>query len=170
MTKSIAELDAIRRGCRRLVTTRALAAAATSVVPIPGIDIAADVGLLTSILTQVNERFGLSEQQVDKLDPGAAEKVLLLAAGLGNGVIGRAVSRQIISVMLKRVAKRLAVGSTAKFLPFAGSALAAGLGFSAMKLAGDAHVEDCYRTARALLDDRAMDGAIGARPAIGPKS
>jgi uncharacterized protein (DUF2062 family) len=52
------------------------------------------------------------------------------------------------------VAKRLAVGSAAKFVPFAGSALAAGLGFSAMKLAGNAHIEDCYRTARALIVDR----------------
>ena len=158
MTQSIAELDAIRRDCRHLVTTRSLAAAAASVVPIPGVDIAADVGLLTSILTQVNERFGLSEKQIEKLDPGAAEKVLLLAAGLGNGVIGRAVSKRIISVVLKRVAKRLAVGSAAKFVPFAGSALAAGLGFSAMKLAGNAHVDDCYRTARALFDDQAVGG------------
>jgi uncharacterized protein (DUF697 family) len=161
MTKSIAELDAIRRECRRLVTTRSLAAAAVSVVPIPGVDIAADVGLLTSILTQVNERFGLSEKQIEKLDPGAAEQVLLLAAGLGNGVIGRAVSKQLISAVLKRVAKRLAVGSAAKFVPFAGSALAAGLGFSAMKLAGNAHVEDCYRTARALLDGQAAAGEAG---------
>ena len=166
MTKSIAELDAIRRACRRLVTTRALAAAATSVVPIPGLDIAADVGLLTSILTQVNERFGLSEKQIEKLDPGAAEKVLLLAAGLGNGVIGRAVSRQIISVVLKRVAKRMAVGSAAKFVPIVGSALAAGLGFSAIKLAGNAHVEDCYRTARTLYDERVCGGAPGSQSAI----
>ncbi len=111
-----------------------------------------DVGLLTSLLKRINERFGLSEQQVERMDPGAVRKVLLVAAGLGNGAIGRALSRQIVSMVLKRVAKRLAVGSAAKFVPFAGSALAAGLGFSAMKLAGNAHIEDCYRTALALLD------------------
>ena len=170
MTRSIAELDAIRRDCRRLVTTRSLAAAAASVVPIPGVDIAADVGLLTSILSQVNERFGLSEKQIEKLDPGAAEKVLLLAAGLGNGVIGRAVSKRLISVVLKRVAKRLAVGSAAKFVPFAGSALAAGLGFSAMKLAGNAHVDDCYRTARALLDGQAAAGGAVQGSALKARS
>lgn len=139
MIKDLSALEEVRRRCRRLVTTRSLAAAATSIVPIPGIDIARDVALLTSLLTQINERFGLSEKQVERMDPGAAQKALLVAAGLGNGVIGRAVSRQIISVVLKRVAKRLSVGSAAKFVPFAGSALAAGLGFSAMKLAGNAH-------------------------------
>lgn len=152
MLKDIHELDKARRDCRRLVTTRALAAAATSVVPIPGVDIAVDVGLLTSLLAQINERFGLSEKQIERLDPGAAQKALLVAAGLGNGVIGRAISKRLISIVLARVAKRIAVGSAAKYVPFAGSAIAAGLGFSAMKLAGHAHIEDCYRTARALLD------------------
>ncbi len=153
MIRDFAELDRVRGECRKLVTTRALAAAATSVIPIPGIDIAADVGLLTSLLGQINERFGLSERQIERLDPHTGQKALLIAAGLGNGVIGRAVSKRIVSVLLRRVAKRLVVGSAAKFVPFAGSALAAALGFSAMKLAGNAHVEDCYRTARALLDE-----------------
>jgi uncharacterized protein (DUF697 family) len=154
MIEDIAALDEVRLSCRRLVTARSLAAAATSVVPIPGIDIATDVALLTHLLTQINERFGLSEKQIERMDPGAAQKALLVAAGLGNGVIGRAVSRRIVSVVLKRVAKRLAVGSAAKLVPFAGSALAAGLGFSAMKVAGNAHIEDCYRTVRALIVDR----------------
>lgn len=153
MIKNLTELEEARRACRRLVTTRALAAAATSVVPIPGVDIVADVGLLTSLLARINDRFGLSEAQVERLDPSAAQKALFVAAGLGNGVIGRAVSRQIIAIVLKRAAKRLAIGSAAKFVPLAGSALAAGLGFSAIRLAGHAHIEDCYRTARALLPD-----------------
>jgi uncharacterized protein (DUF697 family) len=155
MIRDVAQLDQIRSECRKLVSKRALAAAATSVIPIPGIDIAADVGLLTSLLAKINERFGLSERQIERLDPQAGQKALLIAAGLGNGVIGRAVSKRIVSIVIRRVAKRLAVGSAAKFVPFAGSALAAGLGFSAMKLAGNSHIEDCYRTARALLEDGA---------------
>ena len=153
MITTIAELDKARTECRRLVTSRALAAAATSIVPIPGLDIAADIGLLTSILGRINERFGLSEAQIERLDPGVAEKALIVAAGLGNGLIGRAISKRLIALALKRVAKRLAVGSAAKFIPVAGTVLAAGLGYGAMKVAGNAHIEDCYRTARALIDD-----------------
>jgi uncharacterized protein (DUF697 family) len=100
MIEDIAALEEVCLSCRRLVTARSLAAAATSVVPIPGIDIATDVALLTRLLTQINERFGLSEKQIERMDPGAAQKALLVAAGLGNGVIGRAVSRRIISVVL----------------------------------------------------------------------
>ncbi len=151
MIETVAELERVRAQCRRLVTGRALAAAATSVVPIPGLDIAADIGLLTSLLGQVNERFGLSEAQIAKLDPPAAQKALVVAAGLGNGVIGRAISKRIVAAVLRRVAKRVAVGSAARFVPVAGTALAAGLGFAAMRTVGNAHIEDCYRTVKALI-------------------
>jgi uncharacterized protein (DUF697 family) len=159
MIRDLADLDRIRRECRKLVTTRSLAAAATSVIPIPGVDIAADVGLLTSLLAKINERFELSDSQIKQLDPQAGQKVLLIAAGLGNGVIGRAVSKRIVSVIMRRVAKRLAVGSAAKYVPFAGSALSAGLSFSAMNWAGNAHIEDCYQTARALIRSQLQETA-----------
>lgn len=152
MIDTLAELERVRAECRRLVTNRALAAAATSVVPIPGLDIAADIGLLTSLLKQVNERFGLSEAQIARLDPSAAQKALVVAAGLGNGVIGRAISKRIVAAVLRRVARRVAVGSMARFVPFAGTALAAGLGFAAMRTVGIAHIEDCYRTAKAMIE------------------
>jgi uncharacterized protein (DUF697 family) len=152
MITSIVELEKARTDCRRLVTSRALAAAATSIVPIPGADIAADIGLLASILARVNERFGLSEAQIERLPRGSAEKALVVAAGLGNGVIGRVISKRLIALILRRVAGRLAVGSAAKFIPVAGTLVAAGLGFSAMKVAGNAHIEDCYSTARALIE------------------
>ena len=154
MIDSIAELDSVRDECRRLVTRRALTAAATSVVPVPGIDIAADVGILTTMLPQISEKFELSEAQVERLEPHVAQKVLVLASGLGNGLIGRAVTKRIVAALLRRVATRLAVGSAARFVPFAGSALAAGLGFGAMKMVGNSHIDDCYRTARALIDGR----------------
>lgn len=151
MIGTMAELERVRADCRRLVTNRALAAAATSIVPIPGLDIAADIGLLTNLLAQVNERFGLSEAQIARLDPSAAQKALVVAAGLGNGVIGRTISRRITAAVLRRVARRVAVGSAARFVPIAGTALAAGLGFAAMRTVGNAHIEDCYRTVSALI-------------------
>ena len=64
-------------------------------------------------------------------------------------------TRTIAKAILRRVGKRVAAASVAKYVPVLGSAIAASIGFGAMKLAGDAHVEDCYRTARALLEERA---------------
>jgi hypothetical protein len=36
-------------------------------------------------------------------------------------------------------------------VPFIGSAVAATISFGAMKLAGNAHIDDCYATAKTLL-------------------
>ena len=59
----------------------------------------------------------------------------------------------LAKALLRRVGKRVAAASVAKYVPVVGSAIAAAVGFGAMKVAGDAHVEDCYRTARALIGD-----------------
>ncbi len=154
MIQTLAELDRLRGECRQLVTKRALTAAGASVVPIPGVDIAADIGLLATMLPAISKRFELDHDAVDKLPADAAQRVFVLAAGMGNNLIGRMMTRTIAKAILRRVGKRVAVASVAKYVPVLGSAIAASIGFGAMKLAGDAHVEDCYRTARALIEDR----------------
>lgn len=154
MIDTLAELDRLRDECRKLVTRRALTAAGASVVPVPGVDIAADIGLLATMLPAISKRFELDHDAVDKLPADAAQRVFVLAAGLGNNLIGRMMTRSVAKAILRRVGKRVAVASVAKYVPVLGSAIAASIGFGAMKLAGDAHVEDCYRTARALIEDR----------------
>lgn len=151
--KSLAELDRLRADCKSLVTQRSLMSAGVSVIPIPGIDLLADVGLLTTLLPTISAKFGLDHEQVAKLEPQIAQKIFVLAASMENSVIGRMVSKRIVIALLRRVGARVATASVAKYVPLLGSALAAGVSFGAMKLVGDAHVEDCYKTARALLPD-----------------
>lgn len=149
-----AELDRIRRDCRKMVTTRALATAGAAVVPVPGIDLVADIGILATMLPAISARFELDHDSVAKLEPHLAQRVFAVAAGLGNNVIGRFVTRRLVARLLRRMGVRLATASVARFVPVIGSAVAASIGFGAMKLAGNAHVEDCYRASLALLEDR----------------
>ena len=151
MISTMEELDRVRGECRRMVTLRSLAAAGVAVVPVPAVDVLADVGLLADVLPRISRAFGLDHESVEKLDPDVAQRALAVAAGLGNNVIGRLVTRKLVVALLRRVGMRVAAASVAKYVPVLGSAVAASIGFGAMKLAGDAHVEDCYRTARALL-------------------
>lgn len=72
-------------------------------------------------------------------------------SSMGNNIIGRAVTKRIATMLLKRVGKRVATASVAKYVPLVGSALAAAIGFGAMRLVGRSHIEDCYRTAKSLL-------------------
>ena len=151
MITTIAALDDVRRECRRMVTKRSLAAAGAAVVPIPGADIVADIGLLATMLPKISRAFELDHESVEKLEPAVAERVFVIAAGLSNNLIGRMVTRKMAAALLRRVGTRVASASIAKYVPIVGSAFAASIGFGAMKLAGNAHIDDCYRTARALL-------------------
>ena len=137
-----------------MVTNRALANAGVAVVPIPAIDLVADVGILASMLPAISARFKLDHDSIEKLDPQLAQRAFAVAAGLGNNVIGRFVTKRLVVSLLRRMGVRIATASVARFVPIIGSAVAASISFGAMKLAGDAHVEDCYRTALALLPDR----------------
>lgn len=150
MINTIAELDRIRDDSKKLVTTRAMVSAGAAVVPIPGADIVADIGLLTKLLPEISKRFGLDHEQVQKLEPQLAQQAFVMASSLGNTMIGRMVTKRIVVALLRRMGARIAVGSMAKFIPFAGSAVAATISFGAMKLAGNAHIEDCYATAKTL--------------------
>lgn len=152
MIRTLAELDTIRDECRKMVTQRSMISAGAAVVPIPGADLVADVGLLTKLLPAISERFGLSEEQVRRMEPGHAQQVLVLASSLGNNFIGRIVTKRLVVAVLRRMGVRVAAKSVARYVPLIGSAVAATVSFGAMKLAGNAHIEDCYRTARALLE------------------
>jgi len=150
MIRTVSELDAIRTECRHMVTKRAAISAGVSVVPVPGADLIADVGLLTKLLPAISEKFGLREDQVQKMDSTRAQQVLAIAGTLGNNVIGRAVTKRVVIAVLRRMGVRVATASVARYVPILGSAVAATISFGAMKLAGNAHIEDCYATAKTL--------------------
>ena len=151
-----ATLDRIRDECKALVTKRALVSAGTAVVPIPGIDLIADVGILTKLLPEISARFGLDHEAVEKMEPRRAEQVLVVATSLGNSAIGRAVTKRVVAAILRRVGVRLIGKQFAKYVPILGSAAAASLSFGAMKLAGDRHVDDCYETAKRTQTEPAI--------------
>jgi uncharacterized protein (DUF697 family) len=154
MIATLAELDRVRDECRKMVTQRSLLSAGAAVLPIPGADLVADVGLLTNLLPSISAKFQLDHEQVQKMDPNMAQQVLVMATSLGNNAIGRVVTRKLVIAILRRMGVRIAAGSAARFVPFLGQAVAATISFGAMKLAGNAHIEDCYRTARTLIEGR----------------
>ena len=59
------ELEKIRKDCQWMVSKRALVSGAANLVPVPGADIAVDVGLMMELLPAINRKFGLSPEQID---------------------------------------------------------------------------------------------------------
>jgi len=140
--------------CRQLVTRRALISAGASVVPMPGVDVAVDITVLLKMIEQINQRFGLTLEQIERLAPQRRLFAYKAAMAVGSALIGRVVTRELVIKVLKTVGVKLSVKQAAKYVPFAGQAVAASLSFAALKALGDRHVEDCVRVAQTLIDIR----------------
>lgn len=148
------DLAQIASDCRKLVTRRALISAGASVVPLPGVDVAVDVTVLIRMLEQINERFGLLPEQIEQLAPQRRLFAYKAAMAVGSSFIGRVVTRELVIKLLKTVGVRLSAKQAAKYVPFAGQAVAASLSFAALKALGDRHVQDCVQVAETLIDLR----------------
>lgn len=151
LPETIEDLDALRTECRSMVTKRAGLSAGAAVIPIPGIDIGADVSLLVEMIPTINRKFGLTPEQIDQLDPQFKKIMLVAIATMGSELIGKLVTRELIMQVLKKIGIRVATKSFAKFIPILGQALAASLSFGAMKMVGNAHVDDCYEVAKSMI-------------------
>lgn len=151
--QTLEELEQVRRECRKMVTRRAGLSAGAAIIPIPGLDIGTDVSLLMTLLPAINEKFGLTPRQIDALHPNRKKYTMIAITGIGIGsrVIGSTITRKIVSLLLKRVGFKITAKTALRYVPIVGQAAAAGLSFSAMKVLGNAHIEDCYRVIKEVL-------------------
>ncbi len=144
------EIDAVARHCRKLVTQRALLAAGVAVVPIPGLDWVTDVGVLVRLIPRINEAFGLTPQQIERLAPERRVVVYKAISAGGALLVGRLVTRELVLQVLRMVGVRLTAQQVAKFVPLAGQAVSAALTFSALKYVCEQHIRQCAEVARQL--------------------
>jgi uncharacterized protein (DUF697 family) len=144
------DIAAVARQCRRLVTQRALLAAGVAAVPVPGIDWITDVGVLLKVIPEINDRFGLTPAQIERLAPDRRVAVFKAISAGGSVLIGRLVTRDLLLVVLKTVGVRLTTQQAAKFVPIAGQAVSAALTFSALKFVCEQHIKQCIEVSRQL--------------------
>ena len=62
-------LERIREECLELVKKRAYFSAGAAIIPVPFLDVAIDVGILSQLIPEVNARFGLAPDQISVFDP-----------------------------------------------------------------------------------------------------
>ena len=137
-----------------MVLGRAATSAGASVIPLPGLDIAADVGLLMKLLPAINRKFGLAPEQIEHLDPARKALVYSLIKKGGRSLVGRVITKELIVAVLKRVGVQMTARQAAKYVPIAGQVASAFLGFGAMMYIGASHVDECYRIAKAAIDEK----------------
>jgi uncharacterized protein (DUF697 family) len=147
---AVDSIDAIAQRCRQRVKQRALLAAGVAMVPVPGLDWLTDVGVLVKLLPEINQAFGLSPEQIERLAPERRLVVYKAISAGGGLLVGRLVTRELVLAVLKLVGVRLSTQQAAKFVPIAGQALSAALTFGALRYVCEQHIGQCIAVRRQL--------------------
>ncbi|MBL8370885.1 MAG: hypothetical protein JNK28_05810 [Burkholderiaceae bacterium] len=138
--------QAVRRS-RALLHRRALVAGVASTVPIPGVDWAVDAALLSRLIPRISGEFGLLPDQIDRLTPGQRERIQKAVGMVGTILIGKLITRDLILRAAQAVGVRLTAKQAARYVPLAGQAAAAVMGYTAIRYLGEQHIRDCVRVA-----------------------
>ena len=148
-TLALTPVAAATGRAKRMLHQRALMAAVASTVPVPGLDWAVDAALLARLLPRINAEFGLTPQQLDLLDPEKREQVQKAVSMVGSVVIGKFITKELVLKATKKMGVHMTTKQLAKYVPFAGQAVAATLGYATLRYLGEQHIQDCIKVAEA---------------------
>ncbi len=151
--ETLEELDRIRQDCKALVNKRALLSGAAAVIPLPGVDISADITIMIELLMEINKRFGLSEEQLNQMDFERKKVLLVIISSVGNELVGKNITASLVRSVLRRASSKIAAKQAGKFIPIAGQAVSAGISYAAMRYLGNNHVEQCYQIAKQYMSN-----------------
>jgi uncharacterized protein (DUF697 family) len=144
------ELAAVAQRCRRMVSQRALLAAGVATLPVPGLDWATDIGILIKLLPRINEAFGLSPEQIERLAPERRIVVYKAISAGGGMLVGKLITRELVLKVLQMIGVRLTTQQAAKYVPIAGQVVSAALTYSALRYVCEQHIRQCADVARQL--------------------
>jgi len=141
-------LAAVQRA-RKLLNRRALAGAAASAVPVPGLDWLVDATVLSKLIPAISTEFGLAPDQIARLPRRKREQVEQAVGAVGSIVIGKFITRDLVIRMAAAVGRRLTIKQAAKYVPLAGQAISALIGYAAIRYLGEQHIRDCVAVCKA---------------------
>ena len=157
-------LGAVQRA-RKMLNRRALAGAAASAVPLPGVDWLVDAALLSKLIPAINEEFGLTPDHLLRLPKRRQEQVEKAVGVVGSMVIGKFITRDLVLRFAGKVGMRMSAKQAARYVPLAGQLVSALVGYTAIRYLGEEHIRDCIQVlqeANLQLPDLGPGKADGA--------
>ena len=146
------DIERVRDRCRAIVRKRAAISAGVSVIPLPGVDVVADLSSFAVMVEEINKAFGLSPDQIDRLQPRMRVAAYQAVAALGGTLVGKIVTKELVLKLLQKSGAKLAAKSAAKIVPLAGQIASAAIGFALFRQMGYQHIDACTRVAREVGD------------------
>lgn len=141
---SIEALEAKREACQSEIYINAGLSAANALNPVPGADVAVDVGILLKLFKDIKDNYGLTDEKLQ--NEHIAERFgpvinQMMQYGTKEGIL----------ILLKQFAGRETIKTVSKYIPGIGTAIAASIGFGIIVYAGKQYLEDCHKLAEAIL-------------------
>ena len=140
-------LEEKHKACAQSIKIAASLAAANALNPIPGVDLAVDIGVLLKLFDNIRTSYGLNDDRLGILK----NSNVAVMAQLANEII-RLLSREGIMMLLQRFALSEGIKEVARYVPFVGQLLAASVGFGITYKAGQYYHDECCRLAREVLE------------------
>lgn len=117
-------------------------AAVNGINPILGADVAVDLGIYFKMFGAIREVYGIDDADLNGyVALPIAKKLLELATKEG------------VVLLLKNFAGRSLVRSMAKFVPFVGQGISAGISYKMADYIGHKYDDDCCEMAKAVMDE-----------------
>ena len=137
------DLDKVRKECQDMVKARAKISAGVAIIPLPFLDVAIDVVMLSQVFPKINARFGLKDP--DSFDEATRQKNIMERITAIGGLIA---TRGVVNQTVKGFGTRLIGKQIAKYIPLGGQIFAGTLGYIIFKKIADEHINTCYDIAK----------------------
>ena len=103
------------------------------------------------MIEEVNAAFGLTPEQIERLQPQYRMIAYEAAVTVGGMLVGKLVTRDLVVRLVAKSGKKLVVKQASKIVPLAGQVASAAIGFFAFRQIGYQHVDACAKVVEELL-------------------
>ncbi|UXU58932.1 DUF697 domain-containing protein [Staphylococcus agnetis] len=150
LPKTETEIEKRRQYAESVIKKKALVSSGATVIPIPGFDVGVDMKLMKDIIEDVNKIYGLDHKQVNKMTDDMKNRIKIAAGLQGSQLIGKKVSKGILRIVIRDVAKRTAAKQT-RWFPLVGQAVSASISYYFMMKVGKEHIQKCENVVKSLI-------------------
>lgn len=148
------DLEQAKRECLELTKKRAYISAGAAIIPIPFFDVVIDVGILTTLIPEINQKMGLSKDYTTVFNPQTKEIHWEELKKRGIEFSGLMVARTGVKKSINGFVSRMLTKQVTKFVPLGGQIIAASLGYIVFKKIAESHIEDSYKLAKQIQSEQ----------------
>ena len=141
-------LEQVKKECLAMVKRRARVSAGVAIVPVPFFDVAVDASMLTMLLPEISERFGLLKDRQGAVDLESREVHWKELKNRTIDFAGLMATRGIVKKTVQGFGGRIAAKQVTKFIPLGGQLVAGTMGYMIFKKIATDHINECYNLAK----------------------